>query len=358
MSAAVNESRTLLVMAGGTGGHVFPGLAVADHLRADGWNVVWMGNPDGMEAKLVPARGYELAPVRFGALRGKGLLRKLLLPLALLSGFWQAARQIRRVQPDVVLGMGGYISFPGGMMAALLGRPLALHEQNSVAGLANRVLAKVADRILSGFPDVLGDGIWAGNPVRAEIAALPAPAARYATHDGPIRVLVLGGSLGAAALNEMVPKGLALIPAEERPTVVHQSGEKHLAALQANYAAAGVQAHCVAFIEDMAGAYEWADLVICRAGALTVAELAAAGVASILVPFPHAVDDHQTGNAKFLANAGGAILLPQSDLTPEKVALIRNYGREQLLQMAERARELAKPDATAIVAQACAELVK
>lgn len=354
----MSSTPTLMVMAGGTGGHVFPGLAVADHLRAEGWKVVWMGNPDGMEARLVPSRGYELAPVRFGALRGKGLLRKLLLPLSLLSGFWQAAKQIRRVQPSVVLGMGGYISFPGGMMASLLGKPLVLHEQNSVAGLANRVLAGVADRILSGFPDVLKKSIWAGNPVRDEIAALPAPADRFAAHDGPIRLLVLGGSLGAQALNEMVPRGLALIPEEERPVVVHQSGEKHLAALQANYAAAGIPAHCVAFIDDMAGAYEWADLVICRAGALTVAELAAAGVASILVPFPHAVDDHQTSNARFLATAGGAILLPQSDLTPETVALIRNYGRDQLLQMSERARELAKPDATKIVAQACMELAK
>lgn len=354
----MNAPRTLMVMAGGTGGHVFPGLAVADLMQARGWKVVWMGNPDGMEAKLVPSRGYELLPVRFGALRGKGLMKKLMLPFALLSGFWQARRQIRAAQPDVVLGMGGYISFPGGMMASWLKKPLVLHEQNSVAGLANRVLAGVADRILSGFPEVLKGCIWAGNPVRAEIAALPAPATRYAAHEGPIRVLVLGGSLGAQALNEKIPQGLAQIPEAERPVVVHQSGEKHLAALQANYAAAGVQAHCVAFIEDMAGAYDWADLVICRAGALTVAELAAAGVASVLVPFPHAVDDHQTGNAKFLAQAGGAVLLPQAELTPENVALIRNYSREQLLQMAERAHALAKPDAAAIVAQACMELVK
>ena len=352
------SEHTLMVMAGGTGGHVFPGLAVADAMRARGWRVVWMGNPAGMEARLVAERGYDMAPVRFGALRGKGLLRKLLLPVALLSGFWQALRQIRRVRPSVVLGMGGYISFPGGMMAVLLGKPLALHEQNSVAGLANRVLAKVADRILAGFPDVLPGAIWAGNPVRPEISALPAPAARYAGHDGALRVLVLGGSLGAAALNDIVPKGLALIPEEERPQVVHQSGEKHLAALQANYAAAGVAAHCVAFIEDMAGAYEWADLVICRSGALTVAELAAAGVASVLVPFPHAVDDHQTANARFLSQSGGAILLPQTELTAEKVALIRNYSRDQLLQMAERAHELARPDATAIVAQACKELAE
>ena len=357
----MNEARTLMVMAGGTGGHVFPGLAVADLMKTRGWRVVWMGNPDGMEAKLVASRGYgadDFVPVRFGALRGKGLMKKLMLPFALLSGFWQARRQIKAVRPDVVLGMGGYISFPGGMMASWLRTPLVLHEQNSVAGLANRVLAGVADRILSGFPGVLKGSIWAGNPVRPEIAALPAPDERYAAHDGPIRLLVLGGSLGAQALNLMIPQGLAQIPEDERPLVVHQSGEKHLAALQANYSAAGVQAHCVAFIEDMAGAYDWADLVICRAGALTVAELAAAGVASVLVPFPHAVDDHQTGNAKFLAQTGAAVLLPQSELTPESVALIRNYSRAQLLQMAERARELAKPDATAIVAQVCMELVE
>ncbi len=355
-------TRTLLVMAGGTGGHVFPGLAVADRLASQGWRIVWMGNPEGMEASLVPPRGYEMAWVRFRALRGKGLLRKLLLPFALLSGFWQARREIRRVQPDVVLGMGGYISFPGGMMAVWLKRPLLIHEQNSVAGLANRVLAKVADRVACGFPDALPSGAWLGNPVRPEIAALPSPEVRYGERGDltqtPLRVLVLGGSLGAAALNAAVPRGLALLPPEARPQVVHQAGAKHLEALQRNYAEAGVQAHCVAFIEDMAGAYAWADLVICRAGALTVAELAAAGVASILVPYPHAVDDHQTGNARFLSTAGGAILLPQRDLTPEAVSLIRNYTRGQLQQMAERARELARPDATAAVARACEELAE
>jgi len=345
-------------MAGGTGGHVFPGLAVADLLKSRGWNVVWMGNPGSMEAKLVPARGYEMAWVRFGALRGKGLLRKLLLPVFLLSGFWQAWREIRRVKPDVVLGMGGYISFPGGMMAVLLGCPLVIHEQNSIAGLANRVLAKVATRIVCGFPNVLSRAQWVGNPVRPEIAQMSVPAERFADRQPPLRLLVLGGSLGAAAINEMVPKGLSLLPEEERPLVVHQAGDKHLEALKGNYAAAGVQANCVAFIEDMAGAYEWADLVLCRAGALTVAELAAAGVASILVPFPHAVDDHQTFNAKFLSSAGGAILLPQHEMTPESISLIRNYTRGQLLQMAEQARALAKPDAAAEVARVCEELVK
>ncbi|MDK9725575.1 MAG: undecaprenyldiphospho-muramoylpentapeptide beta-N-acetylglucosaminyltransferase [Sterolibacteriaceae bacterium MAG5] len=350
--------KTLLVMAGGTGGHIIPGLSVAEFLRNRGWRIVWMGNPEGMEARLVAGRGYETAWVRFSALRGKGLLRKLLLPFNLLRGFWQAHREIARVKPDVVLGMGGFISFPGGMMAVLQGVPLVIHEQNSVAGLANRVLAKVADRVLTGFPGVIMGADWSGNPVRAEIAALPTPGARYGERSGPLRILVVGGSLGAQALNDALPKALALLPEALRPEVVHQSGEKHLTLLLDGYAAAGVKANCVAFIDDMAGAYGWADLVICRAGALTVAELAAAGVASLLVPFPHAVDDHQTGNARFLSSAGAAILLPQLDLTPERLAAIRDMTREQLLQMAEKARALAKPDATEVVAKACMDLAK
>jgi UDP-N-acetylglucosamine--N-acetylmuramyl-(pentapeptide) pyrophosphoryl-undecaprenol N-acetylglucosamine transferase len=350
--------KTLLVMAGGTGGHIMPGMAVAEILRTQGWKVAWMGNPDGMEAKLTAGRGYEMAWVNFTALRGKGLLRKLMLPFNLLRGFREAWSQLGRIRPDVVLGMGGYISFPGGMMASLRGIPLVLHEQNSVAGLANRVLAGVADRVLTGFPGVMKQGAWVGNPVRPEIAVLPAPTSRYEEHGGPLRLLVLGGSLGAQALNEALPPALALIPDDERPVVVHQAGEKHLSQLQSRYAEAGVKANCVAFISDMAGAYEWADLVICRAGALTVAELAAAGVASLLVPFPHAVDDHQTSNARFLSSAGAAILLPQDQLTPERLAEIRNLSRHQLAQMAEKARELARSDATAAVAQACAELAK
>jgi UDP-N-acetylglucosamine--N-acetylmuramyl-(pentapeptide) pyrophosphoryl-undecaprenol N-acetylglucosamine transferase len=351
-------SKTIMVMAGGTGGHIFPALAVAHQLRDAGWRVVWLGNPEGMEAKLVPQHGFEMVNLKFAALRGKGLVRKLLLPLNLLRGFWQALKAIRQVKPNVVLGMGGYITFPGGMMAALTGVPLVLHEQNSVAGLANKVLAGVADRILTGFPEVFAKGAWVGNPVRPEIAKIAPPAERLAERSGPLHVLVIGGSLGAQALNEMVPQGMALLGESDQPQIVHQAGEKHLEALKANYAAVGVQAHCVSFIEDMAGAYEWADLVICRAGALTIAELAAAGVASILVPFPHAVDDHQTGNAKFLVHAGGAFLLPQTDLTPEAVALIRNYSRSQLLEMSEKARSLAKPDATEEVATICAEIAK
>jgi len=351
-------SKTIMIMAGGTGGHIFPALAVAHKMRDAGWRVVWLGNPEGMEARLVPSHGFEMVWVKFSALRGKGLLRKLLLPVNLLRGFWQGWQAIRQVQPNIVLGMGGYITFPGGMMASLSGVPLVLHEQNSVAGLANKVLARVADRIATGFPDVLSKGMWLGNPVRPEITAVSPPAERFASRDGALRVLVIGGSLGAQALNEMVPKGMSMLAADQQPQIVHQAGEKHIDALKAAYAAVGVQAHCVPFIEDMAGAYEWADLVICRSGALTVAELAAVGVASILVPFPHAVDDHQTANARFLVNIGGAFLLPQTELTPEAIALIRNYSRGQLLEMAEKARSLAKPDATLDVVNLCTEVAK
>lgn len=345
--------KTLLIMAGGTGGHIMPGLAVAAEMRARGWKVVWMGHPDGMESRLVPKHGIEMSWVRFGALRGKGLWRKLMLPFNLLSGLSQAKQELLRIRPDVVLGLGGFITFPGGMMAKRLGIPLVLHEQNSVPGLANRKLARKAARVLSGFPDVLPGAEWIGNPVRAEIAALATPAQRFDGRNPPLRLLVLGGSLGAQVLNETIPAGITLLPEDERPVIVHQSGEKQIEALKANYSQAGVSANCVAFIEDMAGAYEWADIVICRAGALTIAELAAAGVGSILVPYPHAVDDHQTENARFLANTGAAILLPQGELTAEKLALIQNLSRAQLLQMAERARDLARPDAAKAVADVC-----
>ncbi|MDO9598770.1 MAG: undecaprenyldiphospho-muramoylpentapeptide beta-N-acetylglucosaminyltransferase [Azoarcus sp.] len=349
--------KTLLMMAGGTGGHIFPGVAVAEALRAKGWRIVWMGNPDGMEARIVPERGYETAWVRFGALRGKGLMRKLLLPLNLLSGFWQALRALRKVRPDVVVGMGGYITFPGGMMSVLLGRPLVLHEQNSVAGLANRVLAVVADRVLSGFPHVLKKAGWVGNPVRAEIATVALPAERFAGRSGPFRLLVVGGSLGASILNDTVPQALARIAPEQRPLVVHQAGAKQIDALRAAYQSAGVEGDLRPFIDDMAAEYAAADLVICRAGALTVAELAAVGVASLLVPFPHAVDDHQTGNARFLADHGAAWLLPQTELNAERLAgILASLDRPRLLQMADHARALAKPRATEAVVRICEEL--
>jgi UDP-N-acetylglucosamine--N-acetylmuramyl-(pentapeptide) pyrophosphoryl-undecaprenol N-acetylglucosamine transferase len=348
-------SRTLLVMAGGTGGHVFPGLAVADVMRQRAWNVVWVGNPGGMEATLVPRHGIPMKWVRFGGL----LATKAMLPLNLLRAFRQSLAVLREVKPAVVLGMGGYVAFPAGMMAALTRTPLVVHEQNSVAGLTNRVLARVADRVLVAFPDAIPGAAWSGNPVRGDVAALPPPASRYAGRSGPLRLLVVGGSLGAQALNDVVPKALAALPAARRPRVVHQSGRKHLAALQAAYRDAGVEADAVEFIDDMAAAYADADLVVCRAGAMTVSEVAAAGVASLMVPFPHAVDDHQTTNARFLSERGAALLVPQAELTPEGLAArLDGLDRTALLAMAERARALAKPDAAAQVADACEAIAR
>ena len=341
-------------MAGGTGGHIMPALAVAEQLRDDGWSIVWLGSPQGMEGRLVPQHGYRLEGIRFSGLRGKGVVRALMLPLNLLVALWQSACAIFRVRPDVVLGMGGYISFPGGMMAAALARPFVLHEQNSVAGLANKVLARIADRILIAFPGALKNGEWTGNPVRRDIAQLPAPDQRFRDRSGSLKILVVGGSLGAQALNEIVPRALALIPESTRPQVTHQAGEKHLAQLEEAYRVAGVRAATVAFIGDMSQAYASADLVICRAGALTVSELAAAGVASVLVPFPSAVDDHQTSNARYLSDQSAAVLLQQRELTPRGLAdLILGFSRERLLEMANRARALGKPEAARVVADHC-----
>ncbi len=351
-------SRTIMIMAGGTGGHVFPGLAVADFLRDSGWRVVWLGSRGSMEANLVPKRGYDMAWVSFSGLRGKGPVAFFLLPLRLLLAFWQSERAIFVHRPDVVLGMGGYVSFPGGMMAALFGKPLVVHEQNSVPGLANKVLAGVADRVLCAFPGVLKRATLTGNPVRPEIAAITVPERRYAERSGPLRVLVVGGSLGAKALNDVVPRALALLTGN-RPLVMHQSGAQHVESLRQAYSAAGVQAATPAFIEDMAAAYAEADLVVCRAGAITVAEIAAAGVASVLVPYPHAVDDHQTTNARFLAGVDAAVLVPQSELSAERLAgLLAGFDRQRLREMAGRARSLGRPDATSAVAKVCAELAR
>lgn len=349
--------KTIVIMAGGTGGHIFPGLAVAHELRAAGWDVVWMGARGGMEERLVPPRGYKAAWIRARAARGKGVMQKLLLPANLLLSFWESARHLRRIRPDVVLGLGGYVAFPGGMMASLLNRPLALHEQNAIAGLANRVLSTVSDKVMVAFPGALRNAEWTGNPVREEITAVAPPEERFKDRAGPLRILVVGGSLGAQALNEAMPRALALL--SPRPQVVHQSGEKHLDDLRAHYAQAGVQGELVAFIDDMARRYAEADLVICRAGAVTVAELSAGGMASILVPFPFAVDDHQTANARFLSEAGAALLVPQRELTPQKLAeLIRSLDRSKLLDMARKARALGKRDAARVVAQRCMEIAR
>ena len=348
-----------LIMAGGTGGHIFPGLAVAEALRERGWRVHWLGAPGSMESRLVPPRGFALETIDFGGVRGKGVKTLVLLPLRLLRAFWQALQVVRRVKPDVLVGLGGYITFPGGMMGTLLGKPLVLHEQNSVAGMANKVLAGIADRVFTAFPNVFKKAEWVGNPLRAEFLCQPTPAQRFAGRSGPLRLLVVGGSLGAKALNDTVPQALALIPTAQRPQVIHQSGEKQIDALRANYAAAGVLAELTPFIDDTAQAFADADLIVCRAGASTVTEIAAVGAAALFVPFPHAVDDHQTTNARFLTDAGGAWVVQQTELTPQMLAhTLQSLQREQLQAMAEKAKQMEKTNAVAAVVSACEQLAK
>ena len=348
------KQKTALIMAGGTGGHIFPGLAVALELQARGWRVHWLGAPESMEARIVPPQGLAFETVDFSGVRGKGLWTLALLPMRLLRAFWQAWGVVRRVRPDVVVGLGGYITFPGGMMAVLAGKPLVLHEQNSVAGMANKVLAGVADRIFTAFPDELPKGRWVGNPLRKPFTEQAGPEARFAERTGPLRMLVVGGSLGARALNEIVPRALALIPPQKRPVVTHQSGTTQIDALRSNYAAAGVEATLTPFIDDAATAYAEADVIVCRAGASTVTEIAAIGAAAIFVPFPAAVDDHQTTNAQFLVGQGGGWLVQQRDLTAEGLAkMLQNMERSTLLERAHQAKTMQKTNATQEVVEAC-----
>lgn len=348
-----------LVMAGGTGGHIFPGLAVAEALRERGWRVHWLGAPNSMESRLVPPRGFVLETIDFGGVRGKGIATLLLLPLRLQRAFWQALQVVRRVQPDVLVGLGGYITFPGGMMGTLLGKPMVLHEQNSVAGMANKILSGIADRVFTAFPNVMKKAQWVGNPLRTAFLNQPAPEQRFVERRGPLRLLVVGGSQGAKALNDTVPLALALLPEDERPIVLHQSGEKQIEALRANYEAAGVQAELTPFIDDTAQAFADADLIVCRAGASTVTEIAAVGAAALFVPFPSAVDDHQTSNARFLVDAGAAWLVPQPEFTPEALArTLRTVQREQLQEMAVKAKQMQKTDAVAAMVAACEQLSK
>jgi UDP-N-acetylglucosamine--N-acetylmuramyl-(pentapeptide) pyrophosphoryl-undecaprenol N-acetylglucosamine transferase len=350
-------SKVALVMAGGTGGHIFPGLAVAEALRERGWQVHWLGAPDSMESRLVPARGFVLQTIDFSGVRGKGLITFALLPLRLLKAFWQSIQVIRRVKPNVVLGLGGYISFPAGMMAVLLGKPLVLHEQNSVAGMANKVLARVADKVFTAFPGVLAQGQWVGNPLRNEFLQQMPPADRFANRSGTLNLLVVGGSLGAKALNDIVPKAIALMPIAQRPSIVHQSGEKQIDALRANYADVGVQATLTPFIDNTAAAFAHADVIVCRAGASTVTEIAAVGAAAIFVPFPSAVDDHQTTNARFLSDQGAARLVQQKDLTPQLLAnMLLKSELNELLSIAQKAKKMQKIQATEAVVQACEAL--
>lgn len=355
-------SKCVLVMAGGTGGHIFPGLAVAEALRERGWRVHWLGGTGSamhpsMESQLVPPRGFAFESIAFSGVRGKGPVTLVLLPLRLLKAFWQSVQVLRRVKPDVVVGMGGYITFPAGLMSVLLGKSLVLHEQNSVAGMVNKVLAGVATQVFSAFPKALKKAEWIGNPLRPAFLRQRAPADRFAGRVGPLKLLVVGGSLGAKALNDLVPQALALIPAATRPSVTHQSGARQLDALQSNYAAAGVTATITPFIDDTACAFADADLVICRAGASTVTELAAVGAAALFVPFPFAVDDHQTHNARFLVDQGAGWLVHQRDLTASSLAdMLQKTDRSMLLALGQAAKKMQKTHATVRMVEACEHL--
>ena len=363
MTAAADQ-RPVLIMAGGTGGHVFPALAVAEELQARGVAVSWLGTQRGLEARVVPAAGYPLETMRVSGLRGKGLLRMLLAPFMLAGALFQALRIELRLRPRAVLGMGGFAAGPGGVIAWLLRIPLLVHEQNSIAGLTNRWLVPMARTVMEAFPGSLPAAhhpVHTGNPVRSDITSLPAPAVRFAGRSESLRLLVVGGSLGASALNDTVPAAVAKLPADTPLQVYHQTGRQDCDSVAAAYRAAGIDARVEAFIDDMAEAYAWADLVVCRSGALTVAELSVVGVAAILVPFPHATDDHQTGNARFLADAGAAILLPQVDMNAAGLATLLadfNVQRDVLLEMACRARDLAVPDAARRVAELCLQVAR
>lgn len=352
----------VMIMAGGTGGHVFPALAVATELRGRGMEVIWVGAAGGFEEQVVPAAGFRMERISIRGLRGNGLVRWIQAPFMLLLASWQVFAALWRYQPGVVLGMGGFVTGPGGVMARMLRIPLVIHEQNAVPGMTNRLLSRIANRVLESFPgsfDREKNVSLVGNPVRADIWQLPEPMNRMKQRLGPLHLLILGGSLGAQALNETVPDALGRLDSSVQLEVRHQAGRGKEVATSAAYGAVGVAAQVVPFISNMAEAYAWSDLVICRAGALTVSELAAAGVGSVLVPYPHAVDDHQTLNAKYLVDAGAALLVPQSELNPEGLAVILNKvlsDRAGLLQMAQTARYLAKPMATLDVADICEEL--
>jgi len=348
-----------LVMAGGTGGHIFPGLAVAQALRDKGWRVHWLGTPNSMETRLVPLRGFTMELVDFSGVRGKGVMTWVRLPWRLLRACFQSFQVLQQVRPDVVLGFGGYISLPAGLVTVLRRIPLVLHEQNAIAGMANQVLSKVAARVFTAFPHVMKKAQWVGNPLRAEFLKQAEPSERFLGRTGPMKVLVVGGSLGARALNAVVPLALAKIPLVDRPSVVHQSGEKEIDTLRTNYFDSNVEAILTPFIDNTAQAFADADIVICRAGASTVTEIAAIGAAALFVPFPGAVDDHQTHNAQFLTEQGAGWTIQQSELTPEYLAAwLQSMNRNVLKDGAEKAKTLACLNATQAIAQACEELAQ
>ena len=359
----MSNTKRILVMAGGTGGHVYPALAVADLLRAQQHSIEWLGSIRGIENRVVPEAGIKLHAIAVQGLRGKGKLSLLMAPINLTRAIWQAIKVVRKVKPDVVLGMGGFASGPGAFAAWLTKTPLVIHEQNAVAGMTNSLSRRFASRILQAFPNAFKDGVQGavvGNPIRGPILQMPAPAERFSQHDGVIKVLVVGGSLGAQAINQVMPQALAQIGQSARPDVWHQTGPNHFDATAKSYEELGLTGRVVPYIEKMDEAYAWADLVICRAGALTVSEIAIAGVPALFIPFPHAVDDHQTANAQYLVDAGAADLIQQRDLSAERLAqwIDQHNSREQLAVMAERAREQGKPSATAEVARVCLEVAK
>lgn len=350
------SAQRVMIMAAGTGGHIFPGLAVAEVLRSRGIGVRWLGTPAGLENRLVPQAGFELDRITIAGLRGRGMAGWLAAPWRVLKAFFQARRVFRSHRPDCVLSMGGYVAGPGGLAARVAGIPLVIHEQNAVAGLTNRWLRPLAARVMTGFPDTLTGGEHVGNPVRESIASLPGPDERFAERDGPLQVLVIGGSLGARAFAEIVPEALSRLPQSRRPRVLHQAG-RQVSVTREAYTAAGVEGEVVEFIDDMAAAWADADVAICRAGALTVAELAAAGLAAVLVPFPHAVDDHQFINARYLADGDAAWLVREGEFSADWLAEhLGAFTRDQLLAMSRNARKLARTDAAEGVADACLEV--
>ena len=358
----MTQSKHLLVVAAGTGGHIMPGLAVAKEMQQRGWSVSWLGTTTGMENQLVSRTGIALDTVAFSGLRGKGALHMLTGGVRLLAAFWQCMAVIRRRKAHAVLGMGGFLCFPAGLAASLLGKPLMLVNADAALLLSNRSLLPVADRVAFGFdgPAAHGTrrGVVTGNPVRAEIEALAAPSTRFVGRSGPLRLLVVGGSLGASVLNRCVPQALALMPSTHRPQVTHQTGAAHAAAVQADYAQAAVQAEVLPFIDDMAQRLADCDVIVCRAGAITVSELCAAGVASVLVPLVVSTTSHQRDNALWLASHGAGLHLPQTELTPRHLAdVLAGLTRESLLAMAAKARALARPKAAARVADELEELI-
>lgn len=355
----IAKRKTAMIVAGGTGGHIFPGLAVAKDLHEQGWEIVWLGTSNGMESTIIPKNNIKFESIQFSGLRGKGLATWLTLPIRLLKAFLQSAKIILRTKPNIILGFGGYITFPAGVMGRLFRIPLLLHEQNSVAGLSNRALAVLATRVYTAFPNVINHAQWIGNPLRLEFYQQDEPENRFKNREGPLKILVLGGSLGAKFLNEIVPQAISVLPKDKLPCVTHQSGNIQFTELQENYNALHINAELKPFIENTAITFSDVDLVICRSGASTVTELTAVGVAAIFIPLPSAVDDHQTKNAIYLVQNDAGWLANQENLTPQKLAdMISNLDRSKLLLTAINAKKMHKYGAIQVLRNACENLIK